>query len=161
MIKQKITQKDMIYHAKILYSGKIVVLKLALDTGNFLNDPITRLPVIIVESEKLKELIPSSLLNQIENDNYYRALEQMEGHLKRRCSIIPFSSIGKNNGILLGFRPDDFILQTQEGEEISKKVIIAIYPYNLSQSNSYAGLIGLNILNKEEKSNEYCSTIKN
>ena len=68
-----------------------------------------------------------------------------------RCSIIPFSSIGKNSGIILGFRPDCIKIYTEDGEKIRKKVIIGIYNNKIAKNGLYSGLIGLNLLNKSSK----------
>lgn len=160
VIKSKLTKKDMIYDVEIFYKENKSSIKVILDTGNLLTDPITKIPVIIVEAQRLKSIIPENILNNIEDVIYNSGFESADEEVKTRCSIIPFSSIGKNNGIIIGFRPDYIKIYTNEGEEIRKKVIIGIHNNKISKNGIYSGLIGLNLLNEGDKY-EYNSITKN
>ena len=79
---------------------------------------------------------------------YNHTIDNIDEELKRRCCIIPFSSIGKNNGIIIGFRPDYIKIYTQD-EEIKRKVIVGIYHNKLTKNGLYSGLMGLNLLNND------------
>ena len=151
VIKNKLTKKDMLYDVEIIYKEEKSCIKVILDTGNFLTDPITNTPVLIVEAQKLDKIIPKELLENIDNITYGNIFEHIDEELKTKCSIIPFSSIGKNNGIMIGFRPDYIKIYTQEGEEIKRKVIIGIYQNKIAKNGLYSGLMGLNLLNSESK----------
>lgn len=164
IIKNKLTKKDMIYEVEIFYNEKSSNIKVILDTGNLLTEPITKTPVLIVEAERLKEIIPEDILNNIDNVIYNNSFENIDEDIKIRCSIIPFSSIGKNNGIIIGFRPDYIKLYTEEGEEIRKKVIVGIYNNKIAKNGLYSGLIGLNLFNEDLRIGdryEYNSITKN
>jgi len=160
IIKSKLTKKDMLYDIEICYKQNKSNIKVILDTGNLLTDPITKTPVLIVEANKLKNLISEKILNNIEDIIYNSTFEEVAEEIKTRCSIIPFSSIGKNNGIIIGFRPDYIKIYTDEGEKIRKKVIIGIHNNKISKNGLYSGLIGLNLLNEGDKY-EYNSIVKN
>ena len=164
IIKNKLTKKDMIYEVEIFYNEKSSNIKVILDTGNLLIEPITKTPVLIVESEKLKGIIPQDILNNIENVIYNNSFDYIDEEIKTRCSIIPFSSIGKDNGIIIGFRPDYIKIYTEEGEEIRKKVVVGIYNNKIARNGLYSGLIGLNLLNEDLRIGdkyEYNSITKN
>lgn len=148
IIKTKLTKKDMLYDIEIFYKENKTTIKVILDTGNLLTDPITKTPVLIVESQKLKNIIPENILNNIENIIYNSGFEYIDEEIKTRCSFIPFSSIGRNNGIIIGFRPDYIKIYTNEGEEIRKKVIVGIHNNKIAKNGLYSGLIGLNLLNE-------------
>ena len=147
MMKSRLTQKDMIYEVEIFYKGKCANLNVIVDTGNLLTEPITGTPVLIVEAKKLKSIIPENILDNIEDIIYNNSFENIDEDLKLRCSIIPFSSIGKNNGIILGVRPDYIKIYNEEGEKVLKKVVVGIYNEKIAKSGVYSGLIGLNLLN--------------
>ena len=147
IIKSRLTKKDMFYNVDIYYKEKKSSIKVILDTGNFLVDPISNIPVLIVESEKLTEIIEKNILENINNIITGNS-EQIDEEIKTRCSIIPFSSIGKNNGMIIGFRPDYIIVYTENIKEIRKKAIIGIINNKLSKNGIYSGLIGLNLLNE-------------
>ena len=159
IIKSKLTKKDMLYDIEIFYKENISTIKVILDTGNLLTDPITKTPVLIVEAQKLKNIIPEKILNNIEDVIYNSSFDDVDEDIKIRCSIIPFSSIGKNNGIIIGFRPDYIKIHTNEGEEIRRRVIVGIHNNKITKNGLYSGLIGLNLLNEGEKY-EYNSITK-
>ena len=159
IIKNKLTKKDMLYDIEIFYKNNKCNIKAILDTGNLLTEPITKTPVLIVEAQKLKNIIPEKILNNIEDVIYNSTFEKIDEEIKTRCSIIPFSSIGKNNGIIIGFRPDYIKIYTGDEKEIIKKVIIGIYNNKIAKNGIYSGLIGLNLLNEGDKY-EYNSITK-
>ena len=96
IIKNKLTKKDMLYDIDIYYKEEKSSIKVILDTGNLLTDPITNIPVLIVESKKLTNIIPQNILDNINNIIFGDTLEEVDEEIKTRCSIIPFSSLGKD-----------------------------------------------------------------
>lgn len=149
VIKNRIDKNSIFYQAKIVYEEKSILVKVILDTGNLLIEPITMLPVMIVEAEKLKELLGKENIEIISN-GLTNNFEGLEEDLKLKCRIIPFSSVGKNNGLLIGFKPDYIsIYNDVEEEKIMKDVMIGICNSKISKNGSYSGLIGLELLNSE------------
>jgi len=51
---------------KIHINGKFVNVKAIIDTGNFLKEPITKTPVVVVEKQALMELVPNYILDNID-----------------------------------------------------------------------------------------------
>ena len=136
----------MICNLEIIQKDKKVKVKAIIDTGNFLTDPITKMPVVVVEKEKLIDIFPKSVLENtmdfVNGDN-----TEMEEYLSK-IRIIPFKSLGKENGLLLGIKVDGVIINYQGNDNFIKEVIVGIYEKKLSSNNSYSALIGLNILEK-------------
>ena len=98
-IKGKITKKDIICELSILLDDKKVNAKAIIDTGNFLTDPITKMPVVVVEKEKLTNILPKSILENTINFINGENTELAEYLSKLR--VIPFKSLGKENGLLV------------------------------------------------------------
>ena len=155
IIKTKLKKKDMIYKIKIQIFDKEEEVRAMLDTGNLLIDPISKMPVIIVEKEKLYSIIPVELLDSIEKiiggeeilfDNEYFS----------RLKILPFSSIGKQNGLMLGIKADKIIIEKEETEE-KENIVIGISMQKLG--NNYSALFGLDLLEGSEN-NEFITNIK-
>ena len=152
VIKNKLSKKDMLYEVQIFYKNNQAKIKVILDTGNLLTDPITNTPVLIIEAQKLEAIIPQDILKNIDKILNNQVFSNLDEEVKRRCSIIPFSSLGKNNGMMIGFRPDYIKINTQGEEEIREKVIIGIYQNKITKNGVYSGLMGLNLLNNEFES---------
>lgn len=118
------------------------------------------MPVIVVEKNTLVNIIPNYIL-----DNLNEIINGEDIDLKDYTSkirIIPFTSLGKENGILLGIKADNVIVQQEEGEININNVIVGIYNGILSKSGKYKALIGLELLENREggKESEYIRNIK-
>jgi len=118
---------------QIVYLGKSVFLTALVDTGNTLSDPITNESVIVAEFESIKEILPPDFnKDTFANENT---------NLLSRMRIIPFSSVGKENGILIGFKPDKIISKTSENEFEICDAIIGISNTSLSKDKSFQALL--------------------
>ncbi len=155
IVKTKLRKKDILYPIEITLQEKKLSVKAMLDTGNLLKDPISRMPVIVVEKEQLYSLLPTQLLDHIEEwiggeEEFLNQMEEKE--LVTRFRMIPFSSVGKQNGLMLGFKADQVVIEKEEETQIRKDVIIGIFNQTLSKEKRYSALIGLDLL--EERSEE-------
>lgn len=157
-IKGKLTKKDMICDIKIIQKDKTKQMKAIIDTGNLLTDPITKAPIIIVEKDKLMDIFPKNILEN--TINFIEGKDVEMGEYLSKIRIIPFKSLGKENGLLLGIKVDGVIINYQNNDNFVKEVIVGIYEKKLSNNNSYSALIGLNILEKGEDYDEYFRYVK-
>lgn len=121
-----------------------------LDTGNGLRDPLTNRPVVIAEYGMLKDCFPEDLKTAMENSfDEASMLEQISNSTwAHRLRLIPFSSIGKQNGILVGIRADEIILDTGKQNIFHKNLVVGIYKEKLSSDGSYHLLIPSEIVQK-------------
>ena len=160
IFKNRMSKKGLIYEIEIKIENKSIRLKAMLDTGNQLKDPITSIPVVIVEKEKLYEIMPKSILDNID-DIIGGDWKENESNIsyRARFRMIPFHSIGKQNGMLLGFKVDEVNVITDIDEIKNKKVIICIYNQKLTKKNTYSALIGLDMLEGREE-NEFITNFK-
>ena len=146
IIKNKITKKDMICELEIFYKGKNKKIKTMLDTGNLLKEPISNEDVIIVEKESLHEIVSSEILENIATILKGNLLDSQNLY-SYKIKIIPFLSLGNENGLLVGFKPD-YIKVYGDEEVVRNDIIIGIYNGKLSSNDMYTSLIGLNIFEK-------------
>lgn len=143
-IKGKLGKNDMFCLIKIYEKGKELVVKGIIDTGNFLKDPITKIPVIVVERQKLYEIFPNNVLANIEGIIKGKDIEL--GEYSSKIRAIPFNSLGKENGMLLGIKWNRVEIEYQDITKKMDNVIIGIYNGVLSRSGKYSALIGLDVL---------------
>ena len=145
-IKNKITKKDMFCRLKIWFKEKEIILNGVIDTGNFLKEPITGHSVVIVEKEILADAVPENILNNM--NNIINGQYIIDKTCSSKIKIIPFSALGIDNGLLIGIKPDKFIIYYQEKEKMCNDVIIGIYNKKISKNNKYHALVGLDIIER-------------
>lgn len=148
IIKTKISKKDMFCNIEIKINGKKIKTIAMIDTGNCLKEPITNTPVVVVEHTLLSECIPKQILDNLEKiigGDFTEVDEDIKNEYISKLKLIPYSSLGKQNGMLLGLRPEDFKIINEE-EEKTKNVIIGMYNKSLTKRGEYRALIGVEIL---------------
>ncbi len=146
VVKTKITKKDMFCEIEIRLNGKTIQTTAMLDTGNMLKEPITNTPVVVVEHTLLYDCIPKEILNHLQElleGEFHNIPEKIKEEYITRLKFIPFSSLGKQNGMLLGIRAENMILKTEEKEETKENIIIGIYQNSLTKKGEYRALIGI------------------
>jgi len=108
------------------------------DTGHSLREPLSQTPVIIAEFEQIKCCLPDNIktLFYENNENDYTQL-MTQGEFNKRIRLIPFTSLGTKNGMLIGFKPDRVAVENAP----PKSAIIGIYNDKLCQQGKYQGLL--------------------
>lgn len=141
---RKKQMESFLTQARIEFRNKVVSLTALIDTGNTLKDPLSKKPVFVVELSRLITLLPEKLLD------YYMSpkdmsLEELFMNLREEVPLIlvPFKSLGNEEGLILGFNPDLVIVQhpTCDAELEVERIIIGIYNGKLSSDNEFSGLI--------------------
>ena len=147
MAKNKLTKKDMICKVKIKLNGKEETVEAMVDTGNMLKEPITGTPVVVVERTSLYELLPKEILNNTESilgGDFEKIPEEIKNEYVPKLKLIPFASLGKQNGMLVGIKPEKIEVINEQTEE-EKNAIIGIYNKSLTKKGEYNALIGIDL----------------
>ena len=163
IVKTKISKKDMIYTVEVNLNGKSTQVKALLDTGNLLKDPITSLPVVVIEQKSLSSVIPENVLNNIDKilggDIDELTKDKEFSKTISRFRMIPFSSLGKQNGLLLGIKADNVNIISDEKTKIINNAIIGIYDKSFTKNGAYTAIFGLDMLEGGNQ-NECIANIK-
>ncbi len=150
--QKNIIKSNYLINVRVYLNNKNVDFTALIDTGNSLKEPISDKPVIVVEYNALKNILPE-ILGKIYLGDGSLCLDLITDVMKEtqeeiKFRLIPFKSIGKNNGILLGFKPDEVIINDfEKRKKIKEDVLVAIYNSKLSSDNNYSGLLHPEILN--------------
>lgn len=126
---------DSFCEIKLLWNNKTAKFEAQLDTGNSLKEPFSNLPVVIVDKDKIKNVLPE----EFDLNNYDKIFDNSSTFSMR---LIPFSGVSQD-GFLFGFKPDDLEIKTQKGNILNKEAYIGVC---LEKKLQYA-LIGPEILN--------------
>lgn len=160
--KTKLKKNNMIYELKIDLFENEIKIKGMLDTGNLLKEPITGVPVIIVEKAALVNLIPSVILENIDlivGGDVASIEDQIQFQYISRFRVIPFSSVGKQNGLLLGIKCDSVNILIDGVYETIRNAILGIYDKSFTKNGGYSAIFGLDIL-EGSVVNENVSNVK-
>jgi stage II sporulation protein GA (sporulation sigma-E factor processing peptidase) len=140
------------YFGLIIYANnKKTNVTALMDTGNLLTDPLTKEPVVIAEFDAVKELLPENIRDIYLKKRHDELLELMNAFSQtdfiKRVRILPYMSLGKENGMLIGFKPDYVhIIELDTNDTTEKEVIIGIYNFRLSDDGSFGALLNPSII---------------
>ena len=149
IIKTKISKKDMFCDIEIKINEEVIRTKAMVDTGNLLKEPITNTPVIVVEHTLLYNCMPKEILNNTENilgGDIEKIPKEIREKYMSKLKIIPFSSLGKQNGMLIGIKPDYIEIKNEETSIRRENVIVGIYNKSLTNRGEYRALIGIELI---------------
>lgn len=153
IVKTKFSKKDMIFDVQVVINERNVKVKALLDTGNLLKDPITGFPVIVVEHKSLRGVIPEKVLNNLNNilggDIDELTKDEKYSEIISRFRMIPFSSLGKQNGLLFGIKADSVNILLDEKIDKINNAIIGIYDKSFTKNGAYTAIFGLDMLEQE------------
>lgn len=112
-------KKRLIYPVKLFLFGQEISCFGLMDTGNCLYDPFYGKPVVLLTDEMI-----------------YHTMRKGLSEEPGRIRFVPFSSVGKKQGILEGTELTELVIQLED-EEIRRKNVIAVYAGFDSQGKEY------------------------
>ena len=149
VVKSKITKKDMFCEVEIELNHKKIETTAMIDTGNLLKEPITNTPVIVVEHTLLYDCIPKEILNHLDEllgGEFNNIPEPIKEKYRAKLKLIPFSSLGKQNGMLIGMKAEAIKIKDMDKEDTKENIIIGIYNKSLTKRGEYRALMGIDLL---------------
>jgi len=146
ILQNRLVKGRLLLPLKVAFENGIINLSALVDTGNALFDPLTHSPVVVVEFRAIKSILPKEIQNIFEEskeDDLVRVTKIVSNSSWfSRFRLIPFTSLGKENGMLIGFKPDYIEIGDKSDKKGVTDVIIGIYNKALSKSESYNALLG-------------------
>lgn len=134
----------------ISFGEKWLTIPALLDTGNQLKDPLTQVPVVITEYAVLEPYLPEDLKEILKTSPDFdlkKTAEILTNSIwSHRVRLIPFSSIGKHHGMMLGLRPDEVKLTVDEKTLRTRDVIVGVYHKQLDPQGNYRALVHPDLL---------------
>lgn len=132
---------------EVSVGGKTIGLTGLVDTGNNLRDPVSGLPVIVIDWEALRSLMPPEVTAFFTSawDRIPAALP--ESSVGTRLRLIPFESLSGKKGVLPGFKPDRLALVTKNGLRVFRSAIVCASQERLSPSGLYQALLHPDLVN--------------
>ncbi|MDR1208945.1 MAG: sigma-E processing peptidase SpoIIGA [Clostridiales bacterium] len=115
------------------------------DTGSTLREPISGAPVVAAEFSAIAPLLPEGarrLFDEHKQDDLSAILTYTSGtRFAGRLRMIPFASVGRQNGVLLGFRPDRAEIDADGVRYSVSDLAVGILDFRLDANGAYQALV--------------------
>lgn len=131
-----------------------------IDTGNQLYDPLTRVPVMIMESGVWKGLLPDSWLSRIGEGRIESIVADLgeagldagagEGDAdspaesfdwRDRLRFVPYRGVNRGTSLMLAFKPDKVEVTLPDKTVESRRVLVALDGGKLSAAGTYRAIV--------------------
>ena len=71
--------------------------------------------------------------------------EKVKDKYIKKLKFIPFSSLGRQNGMLVGIKPDFVEIVEEQKTQKRNDIIIGIYEKSLTKDGRYRALMGIEV----------------
>ncbi len=116
------------------------------DTGNDLRDPVSGLPVIVVDWDCLKGMMPDEVSCFFLSTWSLVTAKLTELAIGRKLRLIPYESVSGNRGVLPGFKPDALFVVGKHGK-LRKHAVVGVSEKPLSSEGLYQALLHPELVN--------------
>ncbi len=137
-------------------NGSSVALCGLVDSGNQLIAPFSGRPVVIASLEAIAHSLPEEVVSLISSDSLPpESLDSLTAHpWVARLRFIPYHSVGRRSGVLLGWRLDQITVIADSGIRTTDNVVLAIANHTLHDQGAYQALIPQRLLPVVNKSTQ-------
>lgn len=129
VVKDMNHDKESFYQAEFTILHKKLVVCAFLDTGNFLYEPVSHMPVCILEEATFLKYFHQPLFKMIEK------------HETEGIRMIPYQSVGMEHGMMPAVMAKDMKITKEDRVTEHKKAVIAISKVSLSKRGAYEMLL--------------------
>lgn len=115
-----------------------------LDTGNQLTDPLSRMPVMVMEVSLWQNMLPNSWKSRLKHeapDNLIMELDHQHFQWQDRLRLVPYRGINKGTAFMLAIKPDQVKVTMEGTEYVTTKVLIGLDGGVLSSDGKYQAVI--------------------
>lgn len=127
LIAENLRQQGLFYDVVIVKGECEIRVRALKDTGNSLREPYGGKPVSVLEYNTVKENL----------------------NCGEKMLLIPFNSVGKENGMLTGMIADYMVVKKEKISYIISKPVIGLYKGTLSSSGKYSMLLHPDLMEGE------------
>lgn len=124
-----------IREVKIETQRGAVTLPVLRDTGNTLRDPVNNTPVLVVEWQAVRELLPPEAVQPADPVACFAHVAVQAPQLHWR--LLPYRAVGVK-GVLLAFQAQRITL----GRHVFPRMTVALSPTPVADGGGYLGLLG-------------------
>ncbi|MFK2824915.1 sigma-E processing peptidase SpoIIGA [Bacillus sp. B190/17] len=135
-------QYDQLLDVKVAVNGVEFILKGLVDTGNQLQDPISKSPVMFISIAGLEEQLPDEVVKAADQpETLLFQDEQLPPEWMEKMRLIPAKSVGKSHQLLPAFKPDYMEISNGKNKAVVSKALVTFTSMNLSSDDQFSCIL--------------------
>ncbi|MFC5467171.1 sigma-E processing peptidase SpoIIGA [Cohnella suwonensis] len=148
--KKSLELDQLIWDIEIRIDDAKWPVKALLDTGNRLYDPLTRTPVLIMESGVWEDQLPEGWHDRLKNESPDRLLTDAttgsaavdQWKWAHRIRLVPFRAVNGSSKLMLAIKPDCVLLSREGHPPIQvNRVLVGLDGGTMSSEGTYRAIV--------------------
>ncbi|WP_379131942.1 sigma-E processing peptidase SpoIIGA [Paenibacillus sp. sgz500958] len=138
---------------KVEIDGACVVCPGLLDTGNRLYDPLTHIPVMVMEAALWEDHLPAAWKGRLTQNEADKLLLETDGQSfawQDRMRLVPYRGVNRGSSFMLALKPDRVTVKLGDDVYISRRVLIGLDGGTLSPEGIYKAIIHPDLAQKQD-----------
>ncbi len=136
LLKRKKNQYKQCCDCVLKIEGKEILFRSFVDTGNFLTDPVSGLPVVLLEFSLFQKHLDKTFPLPM--------TYEFAARFSHRARVIPYRSVSGEGQMLSAFVPESFIVNG-----IVQNVVVAVTDRPVESRGQYSGIISPDLIGGE------------
>lgn len=129
-----------------------------IDTGNQLTDPLSRLPVMVMEAAIWDKYIPKEWIGKLAAERADNLILEWteEGAFPwpERLRLVPYRGINKGTQFMIALKPDEVTVIMDGQRHSTTRVLVGLDGGRLSTEGTYQAIIHPSLVNSEQTEHE-------
>jgi stage II sporulation protein GA (sporulation sigma-E factor processing peptidase) len=144
--KRKETKAQFLTEVEVVIEDKTIRCHGLIDTGNHLYDPLTRTPVMVMETSLWGGLFPCEWLEAIQSGEADTIVARLDTDGKAfpwpdRIRLVPYRGINGRTRFMLALKPDAVTIIQGQSRTHASKVLIGFDGGRLSSEGAYQAIV--------------------
>jgi stage II sporulation protein GA (sporulation sigma-E factor processing peptidase) len=140
-IREKKIRFDSIVDVVITFDHVEISLKGLIDSGNQLYDPLTKTPVMIIDMNEVKHILPQSFIENFPLFNNFDFHKEDMAKWYHRLRVIPYRVVGREQQFLLALKPDRIMIYYENRWLEVTKGLVGLNESSLSTDGEYQCIV--------------------
>ncbi|WP_335870530.1 sigma-E processing peptidase SpoIIGA [Bacillus sp. 2205SS5-2] len=135
-------QYDQIVTITVFINSLQFKVKGLVDSGNQLQDPLSKSPVMIISISQIRDSFPEDLLKIIRStDELMSSESELSPEWTDRIRFVPARSVGRTNQLLVAFKPDTILIEKGEEKWRVVKGLVSFTEETLSADDTFTCIV--------------------
>ncbi|MFB9279989.1 sigma-E processing peptidase SpoIIGA [Cohnella cellulosilytica] len=139
---------QLVWETEIRIDEESWTIRALLDTGNRLYDPLTRIPVMVMDADVWKERLPTGWSERLKQEPPDKLISELDAHASEayawggRLRLVPYRAVNGSSKLMLAVKPDLVLLYRDGHPPLQvNRVLIGLDGGTLSSEGTYRAIV--------------------
>ncbi|NKQ20779.1 sigma-E processing peptidase SpoIIGA [Brevibacillus laterosporus] len=140
---------------EVKISNQMILCRGLVDTGNQLHEPITRIPVMVMECRLFEQVLPLPILEVVREEGeklqrLEKTMDELPLEWQGQLRLVPFRSVSRGMDFMVAIRPEQVTVIHNGLRLVTERVLIGLNPIALSADGRYESIVHPALIQREE-----------